>query len=695
MDPLEFDFMMGVDLLSDERRLMKGHVRKLQNLVPVAPGLLAKRKGTMGFGSSAFASFGSDARYVPQSMAVSENRKLPQFVVCGRINTVSPHSAAVHAFTPGALAAPLTYTWPTIPGRPPSIVNFGGKIYVFPGTGAGVAGAVISESGAAASIAAFAFNGAGNNYAPAVACVYRQRMAMADFGPGKENWLVLSDDWDPATIGASTLSALNGRALTVGVDGERITALVDIMLTAVGSPAQSALLILKEHSAYLMTGELNQTGDVAEGDAIINEMSVKAGCASWMTVAKTPHGVYWAGDEDVWLFRAGASPIPVGRKLTPALKETPPDFKYKWHGAYFGGFYRLAIGADGQGMDGASRCGQQYWLDLRDDPPTTWEEAKWFGPMIYKDANVLNTAAYDGTYVMVPESREDQPAALYGCTRMGSNDLALYTFDTQLGYDETGLRAYIEIDDQWDNEITAKVVTGALDFTAGTKDKVFTRVEMDMRGTLAEELILKAYVDGGVGGPTSLVAHDGATVKTGRNGYIVGADALDSNYLTREFEQLVAYPANGSRLLFKQLQLELTENQGYVVDGDNGQFSFTVGGTNYTATLTAGRYATLKTFCDEVVRAMGAISGSTFTHNVAAQNHGAVDIAISAGTWLPRFAADRSTRILGTQLGFDTAGAYLGAANHTASAQTRWRESPGLEIAGMMVKVRLIPRSPT
>ena len=97
----------------------------------------------------------------------------------------------------------------------------------------------------------------------------------------------------------------------------------------------------------------------------------------------------------MWLFPQGQGiPFRVGSYIRAVLKETPAAQRYLWHAAYHDGFYRLAVISPGQGPNDNSPCGEQWWLDLRDGPPRPHEEARWYGPMIYKFPG-------DGTYESV------------------------------------------------------------------------------------------------------------------------------------------------------------------------------------------------------------------------------------------------------------------------------------------------------
>jgi hypothetical protein len=264
--------------------------------------------------------------------------------------------------------------------------------------------------------------------------MYVDRFVFGDCGPGYESYIGFADrGLEPdsngvlAPIGDNFL-ALDGRRVQIGTNLEdRVTALVPVMLSAAGDPSKTGLFVLKEYFASLVTGEPNQTtdsGDVA-GSISIADIQFKCGCVGMQTVAYTPYGVIWAGPDDVWLFEGGNVPRRLGTKIRSILQQSPPNLRYRWHAAYFNGFYRLAVFSEGQGPSDDSPCGEQWWLDMRHGPPQDSDSAAWFGPMTYKvpkssitsPTMLMTDTTVTGTWTMAVDERSDTEQALVGMAR--------------------------------------------------------------------------------------------------------------------------------------------------------------------------------------------------------------------------------------------------------------------------------------
>jgi hypothetical protein len=256
------------------------------------------------------------------------------------------------------------------------------------------------------------------------------------------------------------------------------------MLSGVGSPAESALLVLKENSAYLLTGEPDQTTGGA-ADLVVNKMTVAAGCVSQTSVVRTPYGIVWAGPSDVWLFHSGALPVSIGKKISPVLASSPAATRYKWHAEYFGGFYRLALMTPGQGPDDDAPCGEQWWLDMREGAPETWIDARWYGPQIYNVPTASDTTPTPGTFCMAVDTVVDQDRPMFGVNE-AAGTLNIYRYDSSQGYDDC-VGDYLP-ESLYGNEILTKIIGGVKDFGQATRDHVFEKTEMDVRSTFPAQL---------------------------------------------------------------------------------------------------------------------------------------------------------------------------------------------------------------
>jgi hypothetical protein len=271
---------------------------------------------------------------------------------------------------------------------------------------------------------------------PYVATVYRNRAVYADFSgtdtggslAGKEyaNYVIFSDPNLPLTIGEDAVLV---RAMQVGsVDDGRIVAMTEVMQTAAGSPTQSALLVLCEFAAYVITGEPNLSTDTDQdpesifGSLVVSKFNVSCGCASAETVCRTPRGLIWAGHDQVWLMEEGSVPRPVGKKIRPLLKENSAAKRPSWCATYFEGYYRLSITGvdDPDPAAGASfvTTNVQWWLDLNSQVGGE-DDARWFGPMQYY------SGPNGGLASMVVENRVGGAPRLLGLQRDVATDYDL------------------------------------------------------------------------------------------------------------------------------------------------------------------------------------------------------------------------------------------------------------------------------
>lgn len=235
---------------------------------------------------------------------------------------------------------------------------------------------------------------------PRVVSNYRNHAVWADFGPGYENALLIAGDSEPLFLCTDEEQPLaaNGRFFLAGESNEKIIAMREIQLSSVGTPTQAALLILKENSGWLVTGMPSEPGETFDiQDLTISRFSMECGCASAGTVVQTPYGVVWAGRDDVWLFHTGAVPVRVGTKIRSSIEDAHKmDGQKAWHAIYDAGFYKLAIYSDG----GLTPCAEQWWFDLRDEAPTNFKEARWWGPQVYNLATPVHAGVITGTWAM-------------------------------------------------------------------------------------------------------------------------------------------------------------------------------------------------------------------------------------------------------------------------------------------------------
>lgn len=433
------DISGGVNLLKDRRQVAENECVRAQNFAPTKSGMGAKRlpRGILRDSSGEATRVGG---LFPLSLYCPDVPGVDFFETSRRINQSS--LGVLNAFTfqgtgPGLLAT-ATYSEP-FPRRP-GVAVLNKKLYATPGyplqgkglTSAGVildSGAILQEKigGGGVEFVSLTFSTPQSPaVAPALCAVYRNRMVYANFGPGKEDWLVFSDRNTPTLISQDALAA-NGRNFRLGGTFGRCTALREVMLTSTGTPTETMLLAFKERAMYLIQGEPGQTTDTAPGPSnppttILGNLTVQrvntdAGCASQETITQTPYGIFWAGPDDVWFMAQGQSPIRVGSKIRPILEASPASVRYLWHAVYFNGFYRLSVFTEGQGPDDDSPLGEQWWLDLRDGAPQDAASARWWGPQIYK-------AVPGGDDI--PAYTPWAPSTLYGVGVFVSNGSQIY-----------------------------------------------------------------------------------------------------------------------------------------------------------------------------------------------------------------------------------------------------------------------------
>jgi len=466
----------------------------------------------------------------------------------------------------------------------PVIVNYGKKMYIFTGSSNMDCAALVvekrtngsaafvrsNEAGSASQLTKLTFNGANNNFAPAGACVYRNRMVYWGLGAGYENHIVWADPYDPATIGADVRSTA-GKAVQIGAtDSDRIVTCIEITQSAVGNPSQSALLVLKERSGYIITGEPDIASVAGFGDMVVNRISYDVGCAAHYTMVRTPYGLIWAGTDDVWAFAQGSLPIRVGSKLRPSLVRSS-DPKY-WHAAVVDGRYQLAVCDGAYPADKTSAFGDtglgvypwraniQWWMDIRKGLPSNYQEATWWGPQQYW-ATVYESSSGDdvtrpGTSIMATDLSGNvftPEAADYGGL---SATMALLqhnqsgAFDS--GFDYTSSTQAELATAQHDlGRILAEWHTKAYDLGDPMIRKVFAGAELSLMATEDVGLTAVLHSDGGATRTTMSESIEAA-------GFELGVSVLGTGALTEEFRAVTISPPESSRIGGKHLQLRLS-----------------------------------------------------------------------------------------------------------------------------------------
>lgn len=705
-------FLGGVNLQDDVRSLKQGQVAYAKNLFPAISGKLSKRPGAQKAElSTAQITGGADFR--PPVKLIFPSFGTGFLAVLNASNKTADSAQLLTS------VGQDTYDLDCTLSQRPSYVEFNDKGYVFAGRTAGAPGFVLTKNPADAdgyTISSFAFAGSGNeSIRPEGACLYRSR-----FVYWFDNYLLFSDRFQPDVVGDNATAA-NGRAVLIGsADGDRIIACVDIMLTSIGSPAQSALLVLKEKSMYLITGEPNQTTDTDQMflDLVINRSSIDAGCISPDTVARTPYGVVWCGPDDVWIFSGGSVPQRLGYNIKPALKDSNPADRIWCYGAYADDVYKLGVkpatgrtlqldagdpdfaSYNGQTMNDIV-CTEEYWLDLRNGPPPAPEAAQWWGPQVF---NIFETMGSDDEIETVTGNRgyfvDTRSNPLFSSHiglgfSLTDSEVHLYTFEP--GVKRDGLPSSISPAEMTGNEVYTELRLPELfNTTSEVADPSVDKV------VLGAEVSL--YLNTPAAFNTWLIGNSGGVIKTmdvnpDQIGFVLDIDELDNAALTSEVQALKFAPDEGERIVARSYQLKMTDTGGLSLPEGLNTFVFTYNGGQYTVSLGAG-VSTEPSFLSIALAILmdAAVGGGVFTGGYdteAAPDNAKHRISAASGIWRPNPDSDAGTKFLLALMGFPTTDAdFVSQATHLATHQTYPLLAAELDILSVAIRIRPLNRRP-
>lgn len=736
----------GVNLLNDPKRIRDDEVVKAGNIFPVKPGILGKRQAlTYVGGLGPFDSGGPGSEKVMS--AITPNFATQYSIVYTKYITGTPDAITCIAGNPGPASESngIITSQPSIGSKlRPWMFCFNSKTYILLGDQSNFPGYIL-QSAPAGSIAngdiqqrsngtefiRLAFTGADNTAMfPKVACAYRNRVVWANMGKGYENYIVFSDNFLPLIVGDNAL-ADNGRNIIVGGnrDGDEIVAVKEIMLTAIGSPAQSALLVLKQYSAYLITGEPNQTTDPSTvvGNLNVAQISFDCGCASPWTVVTTPYGTIWASWEDIWLFRTGQAPVRIGSKIRSALQYSPEESRYKWSAAYFNGVYRLGIMSDGQGPDDFALCGEQWWLDLRNLKGTadnlSADTAEWWGPQTFKlaiypsgESGFVTTT---GTVAFAQETRPGYTPALfevaygfnYDQDDINGPGYALLQYDTNSTRDLTfntypdTLSPPFPLMTQYssgDTTILTDLWTKEYDFQDASIDKNYYATELSIYNGNDIQVTIDSVADAGYDIKSTIKIMP-------QSGFTLGVDALDMPVrLSKKAQREAFYVDPTSRQLGGTYQLKLYDTSGIVVNETNNVVLFYDENTplTYAIPLVDGLYTSIDAMMSMLSTQVELVTG--FPLSIGVGSNGVIDIQYGSGgnyTFIfqeffgPPFdgtAEQRAkTRKIGAILGFDTTVTPSTANDQIAQVSVFRQLASTLEVSALNMVVNPIPRRPS
>lgn len=752
----------GVNLLLDPRKIGDDELVLAQNAVPARPRILGQR-GAITFGGYINAALPT-AGYPVAAEVVPFNGVA--FGVAAFRNVGSGYTTKLSTFARNV--SPATTDLNVVTDKKPSFAFMDQSVFVAPGHPFN-AGAVMVAIGAANGFPAFATNpfyaGASGGttasamntpatdgyFAPQVVAAYNDRLVYGNFGPGLEGQILFSDSFSkstftgtsvpkiPLTVGLSDAGAF-ARALLIGGsrDGDRIVAMKEIMLTAVGTVPQKALLILKEYSTWLLTGEPNQTTDDTSklpplGDVKIARVAFNCGCASPETVVTTPYGTIWAGPDDVWMFQYGQIPLRIGSKIRPALLRTPASMRYRWHAAYHNGFYRLAIDSAGAGVTDDSPCGDQFWLDLREGPPQGQADveiqsnAQWWGPQQF--AFMTDTAGdyQQGTRNMFTETRANEPPALYGvepgiASNTNFNNIVVYDApnarDSSSAQLDSPTPVYASLDVA--SLIIPKIETKEFDGGDPMVDKILNALEVNMWVSIDKILKADFIMDGGATVDTQAI---GVT----QYGFASDVDGFGSA-ITHQTQARVINANPNTRDIGKTFRIRLYPSSAYdvVVDANDTFLFVTQDPTDHlfvnAVKVAPGAY-TLSGYLTALVAAMNTASpGASFSYTIALANL-SIKTNTSGYRWYPVFqgtalvppvtigtatgaaaisstytaAQYRSSRKVGALIDFDTStdGTSMNAITIASKGSTYLNSSAIWEFASMSIVAGVLKRRPT
>lgn len=728
MDLLRVPLSGGVNLLTDPRNIRDDEVVKAGNMYSARPGVLQTRKGV---GPIAGDLVNMTSSY-PMSAMFGPWVDSPLFFTLFGIG--APSNITLYAYTLDGVAAmsPVKiFDFPdnTTDGVRPYSFQYAGRIYFL--TGFHTAGTPAYSIGRGeTTLTSFAFAGTGNSdLRPRLAVPYRNRIVWANFGTGYENTLVFSDNFKPDTVGNDVLAA-NGRnvSLVASADGDEIVGMVPIMLTAVGTPVESALLVLRRYSSFLIAGEPDQTTG-GTSTLAVNAMSVAAGCISAASIQSTPYGIFWASHDDVWHFQTGQVPRPLGLKIRPALLETPRSIGFRISASYFDGFYRLCLFSEDQPKVSTAGVWDQYWLDLRDGAPQDAASARWWGPMrynFYVNNNALSDSgptAYGGSGVVVRDDRPGGTSSLYGVERNWNTATApsfptygnIVKYDIDTPFDRT-INTATSVAWTFDYTIKPDLITKEYDLGDPMLQKIYDGMEANVWASQTGRLLAEGILDGGQ-------AYADTNIDVTARGFEPGVDITtsDGSKMPRAPQAVAAF--DSSRSLGTTLQLRLQGQTGYVIDTtsnvfcwlevtDDGEF------VPFSTTIATGLYATLEALltaiqtgmraayvCSAVQQAVvhnangtvtisGGVTGTSFFPN---------ELTIACFDGLGEFSqaqVDSTARLL-TLLGFNTganphnnSGDPLIAAAIPGDMAVWSYNAPIWEINGLGIRLEVIPRRP-
>jgi len=734
----------GVNLLTDPLRLGMDEAVALKNLYPTLAGKLAKRKGC------AYDSWVPDSffGFNPQNL-VPTNFEVPAFSKGALVTSlVHDTTGQTYVVINNSNLSPA-YTCINFPGnnaRPP-MCSFGR--YVLISAGRGLGGEPYNTFGCIWVVYYDVDNGRlaflpghssgtprpagpvfrdknGKNYAPSVMAPYRGRMVYAGFEPPFEDVLVFSDTgtYDRIETGPDyNLIVLDdsARTLTIaGLKGQKITALIDTAVSGVAGPAQTQLVILTEHTCFVMSDEPTLTTEVVGRLPTFVKIQYECGCVSQNTVARTPAGLLWASWNDVWAMDYGGIPRRVGTKIRPALLGAAAGNRHLWHAVYDHetGSYRLAITGQAQDLEAIKNpLPHQWWLDVRNGLPQSAADAAWFGPHTYRVACEVATSGVQGTFIMKTVERAGEPAVILSPYMVRHPDsvtslrsLAFAKMDAQVGYDSCKPRYRpsdgTDLDNAYeekDNEISWEILTPRISLGDLSVDKTYEGLELSVWANDILAMGVEVFVDGGR-------QVDDEYITIPQTGFILDVDSLDDTRATHEYQSVTIHPDPAQRFTGKDFQLRIYDKPGFplTTEGMAREIIVNRGGQNIVVNADAPDlahplwYADLLAFLSVIAASISTVLGSTVYSSVVSNKARLTNGGGTPWSWqgfAGPTASQRSSRKVGAMAGFlpNLPATELGTGVGVtvgATASVHRKLSTDAEIAAMFIRTSFFRRRP-
>ena len=164
-------------------------------------------------------------------------------------------------------------------------------------------------------------------------------------------------------------------------DGDSITGLGVASLTSTQESPSAPLVIFKNASTWLLSGDLNDPNNPGS----LVQLSRRIGCIAHATIVNTPAGLIFCGHDSVYLLPPYLQePVDIGWPISPVIRAIPNTLAPFCFAVFHNQFYKLYLVPAGGGA-----VTQSWWLDLHrqtvDSPPS------WWGP---------HTFVYDPTQVI-------------------------------------------------------------------------------------------------------------------------------------------------------------------------------------------------------------------------------------------------------------------------------------------------------